>query len=148
MQRHRRRLFRPRAGRPGRALLEGHGARSDHRPRTRGSTAAQVARATVESIAYQIRDVFETMQAEAGAPLQVLLVDGGATRNQALMQFQADILGVPVLRSLVSDVSALGAAYLAGIDRGDMVVGGRGRSARSGARSVMNQRSMRRGASN
>lgn len=82
---------------------------------TRGSTAAHMARATQESIAYQIRDVFETMQAEAGAPLQVLLVDGGATRNQALMQFQADILGVPVLRSLASDVSALGAAYLAGL---------------------------------
>jgi glycerol kinase len=85
---------------------------------TRGSTAAQVARATEESIAYQIRDVFETMQAEAGAPLQVLLADGGATRNAALMQFQADILGVPVLRSLVGDVSALGAAYLAGLTVG------------------------------
>ena len=85
---------------------------------TRGSTAAQVARATQELIAYQIRDVFETMQAEAGMPLQVLLVDGGATRNQALMQFQADILGVPVLRSLASDVSALGAAYLAGLTVG------------------------------
>ncbi|HSN77252.1 MAG TPA: glycerol kinase GlpK [Anaerolineae bacterium] len=85
---------------------------------TRGSTAAHMARATQESIAYQIRDVFETMQAEAGAPLQVLLVDGGATRNQALMQFQADILGVPVLRSLASDVSALGAAYLAGLTVG------------------------------
>ena len=85
---------------------------------TRGSTAAQVARATQESIAYQIRDVFETMQAEAGSPLQVLLVDGGPTRNQALMQFQADILGVPVLRSLASDVSALGAAYLAGLTVG------------------------------
>jgi glycerol kinase len=82
---------------------------------TRGSTATHMARATQESIAYQIRDVFETMQAEAGAPLRVLLVDGGATRNQALMQFQADILGVPVLRSLASDVSALGAAYLAGL---------------------------------
>ena len=77
-----------------------------------------MARATQESIAYQIRDVFETMQAEAGRPLQVLLVDGGPTRNQALMQFQADILGVPVLRSLASDVSALGAAYLAGLTVG------------------------------
>ena len=85
---------------------------------TRGSTAAHVARAAQEAIAYQIRDVFETMQAEAGAPLQVLLVDGGATRNRALMQFQADILGVPVLRSLASDVSALGAAYLAGLTVG------------------------------
>jgi glycerol kinase len=85
---------------------------------TRGSTAAQVARATQESIAYQVRDVYETMQDEAGMPLQVLLVDGGPTRNQALMQFQADILGVPVLRSLASDVSALGAAYLAGLTVG------------------------------
>lgn len=85
---------------------------------TRGSTAAHVARATQESIAYQIRDVFETMQAEAGAPLQVLLADGGPTRNRALMQFQADILGVPVLSSLAGDVSALGAAYLAGLTVG------------------------------
>lgn len=85
---------------------------------TRGSTMAQMALATQESIAYQIRDVFETMQVEAGSPLSVLLVDGGATRNQALMQFQADILGVPVLRSLASDVSALGAAYLAGLTVG------------------------------
>ena len=85
---------------------------------TRGSTAAQVARATQEAIAYQVRDVYETMQDEAGMPLQVLLVDGGPTRNQALMQFQADILGVPVLRSLASDVSALGAAYLAGLTVG------------------------------
>ena len=58
------------------------------------------------------------MQAAAGSPLQVLLVDGGPTRNEALMQFQADILGVPVLRSLASDVSALGAAYLAGLTVG------------------------------
>ena len=85
---------------------------------TRGSTSAQVARATLESIAYQIRDVFEIMQVEAGAPLQVLLADGGPTRNPALMQFQADILGVPVLCSLASDVSALGAAYLAGLTTG------------------------------
>jgi len=58
------------------------------------------------------------MQREAGAPLQALLADGGATRNQALMQFQADMLGVPVLASEVSDVSALGAAYLAGLTVG------------------------------
>ncbi len=58
------------------------------------------------------------MQAETGAPLQVLLADGGATRNQALMQFQADILGVPVQCSLASNVSALGAAYLAGLTVG------------------------------
>jgi glycerol kinase len=85
---------------------------------TRGTTPAQLARATLESIAYQIRDVFEIMQVEAGAPLQVLLADGGPTRNQALMQFQADILGVQVMCSLASDVSALGAAYLAGLTVG------------------------------
>jgi len=85
---------------------------------TRGTTPAQLARATLESIAYQIRDVFEIMQVEAGAPLQVLLADGGPTRNQPLMQFQADILGVQVMCSLASDVSALGAAYLAGLTVG------------------------------
>jgi glycerol kinase len=82
---------------------------------TRGSGPAQLARATVDSIAYQVRDVFEMMQAEAGNPLEVLLADGGASRNDALMQFQADILGVPVLRSTSPDVSALGAVYLAGL---------------------------------
>jgi glycerol kinase len=85
---------------------------------TRGSTAAHAASATLEAIAYQVRDVFETMQDESGSPLSVLMADGGATRNRALMQFQADILGVPVLGSLASDVSALGAAYLAGLSAG------------------------------
>lgn len=85
---------------------------------TRGSTRGHLARATLESIAYQIRDVFEVMQAEAGAPLRVLLADGGATRNRTLMQFQADILGVPLLCSTAGDVSALGAAYLAGLTVG------------------------------
>lgn len=82
---------------------------------TRGSTPAHLARATLESIAYQVRDVFDVMQSEAGTPLQVLLADGGASQNDLLMQFQADILGCPVLRSSSSDVSALGAAYLAGL---------------------------------
>jgi len=82
---------------------------------TRGSTSAHLARATLESIAYQIRDVFDVMQAEAGTPLQFLLADGGASQNDLLMQFQADILGCPVLRSTSADVSALGAAYLAGL---------------------------------
>ncbi len=85
---------------------------------TRGTTAAQVARATLESIAYQIRDVFEIMQREAGASLHVLMADGGPTRNRALMQFQADILGVPVLASQEEHVSAVGAAYLAGLTVG------------------------------
>lgn len=82
---------------------------------TRGSTPAHLARATLEAIAYQVRDVFDVMQSEAGSPLQVLLADGGASQNDLLMQFQADLIGCPVLRSSSTDVSALGAAYLAGL---------------------------------
>lgn len=82
---------------------------------TRGSTAAQLARAAVEAIAYQVRDVFDVMQAEAGADLKLLLADGGASRNAMLMQFQADIIGRPVLRSASAEASPLGAAYLAGL---------------------------------
>lgn len=82
---------------------------------TRGSGPSHLARATVESIAYQIRDVFDVMQAESGTPLKVLLADGGASQNDLLMQFQANIIGCPVLRSSSADVSALGAAYLAGL---------------------------------
>src|SRR5262245_30955465 len=82
---------------------------------TRGTTAAQVARATVESIAYQIRDVFDVMAATAPVGLSALLADGGGSSNDALMQFQSDILGRPVLRCTSPDVSALGAAYLAGL---------------------------------
>lgn len=82
---------------------------------TRGTSAGHLARATIESIAFQISDVFTAMRQEAGAGEGVLLADGGPTRNRLLMQFQADILGVPVLRSRVSDLSALGAAYLAGL---------------------------------
>lgn len=82
---------------------------------TRGSGPAHLARATVESIAYQVRDVFDVMRAEAGVPLQRLLADGGASRNDMLMQFQADIIGQPVVRRLSHDVAALGAAYLAGL---------------------------------
>jgi len=82
---------------------------------TRGSGPARVARATLESIAYQVRDVFVAMQGDAGAELEFLLADGGASRNDQLMQFQADIIGRPVLRSTSTDVSALGAVYLAGL---------------------------------
>jgi glycerol kinase len=84
----------------------------------RSTLPAHVARAAIESIAYQIRDVYQAMQSETGAPLSQLLVDGGATSSDLLMQFQADILAIPVLRSRVSDVSALGAAYLAGLTAG------------------------------
>lgn len=82
---------------------------------TGGSGAVQVARATLESIAYQIRDVFDLMRNEAGSDLKVLLTDGGGSRNSWLMQFQADILDCPVARNLSADVSVLGAAYLAGL---------------------------------
>jgi glycerol kinase len=82
---------------------------------TRGSTAAHLARATLESIAYQVRDVFDAMDSETENTLKVLLADGGASENNLLMQFQADILGHPVLRRSDSDVSAIGAAYLAGL---------------------------------
>jgi glycerol kinase len=85
---------------------------------TRGSTAAHLARATLEAIAYQVRDVFDVMQAEAGIDLNLLLADGGASRNDMLMQFQADIIGRPVLRSASAEASPLGAAYLAGLGIG------------------------------
>ncbi len=82
---------------------------------TRGTTAGHAARAALEAIAYQIHDVFVAMQSESGQPLTQLMADGGATRNDFLMQFQADLLNVPVVRSRASDLSALGAAYLAGL---------------------------------
>jgi glycerol kinase len=82
---------------------------------TLGATTAHLARAALEAIAYQVRDVFDLMQTEAGTQLKVLLADGGASRNSTLMQFQADIIGQPVLPSTSADASALGAAYLAGL---------------------------------
>jgi glycerol kinase len=80
-----------------------------------GTGRGQMARATLEAIAYQVRDVFDVMRAECGAPLSALLADGGASRNDLLIQFQADIIGCPVLRSQSKDISPLGAAYLAGL---------------------------------
>jgi len=85
---------------------------------TRGSTAAQAARATVDSIAYQVNDVFNAIQKDANIQLPRLFVDGGASRNDRLMQFQADILGRPVIRSLSADLSAIGAGWLAGLSIG------------------------------
>jgi glycerol kinase len=81
---------------------------------TRGTAAAHVARSTIESIAYQVRDVFDAMREDGTSPA-VLLADGGATNNADLMQFQADVLGCPVLRSDAADLSARGAAWLAGL---------------------------------
>lgn len=82
---------------------------------SRGTSANNIIRATLESIAYQTRDVLEAMQADSGIKLQALKVDGGACANNFLMQFQSDILGVPVERPAVLEVTALGAAFLAGI---------------------------------
>jgi glycerol kinase len=82
---------------------------------TRGSTAGHIARATLESIAFQTADLLEAMEADAGTPLAELRVDGGATANDLLMQFQADLLGCPVVRPRIRETTALGAAYLAGL---------------------------------
>ena len=82
---------------------------------TRGSTAGHIARATLESIAFQTADLLEAMEQDAETPLAELRVDGGATSNNLLMQFQADLLGVPVVRPKVTETTALGVAYLAGL---------------------------------
>jgi glycerol kinase len=82
---------------------------------TRGTTAAHLARATLEAMAYQTRALVEAMQRDAGMPLSGLRVDGGASVNNLLMQFQADILDVAVCRPVVHETTALGAAYLAGL---------------------------------
>ncbi|MBU6436407.1 MAG: glycerol kinase GlpK [Betaproteobacteria bacterium] len=82
---------------------------------TRGSGAAHIARAAVESIAYQSAELLQAMQRDAPVPLRELRVDGGAAANDLLMQFQADLLGVPVVRPHVLETTALGAAYLAGL---------------------------------
>jgi len=82
---------------------------------TRGTSRAHIARAALESIAFQSADVLEAMQKDSGRALKELRVDGGATANDLLMQFQADLLGVPVVRPKVLETTALGAAYLAGL---------------------------------
>jgi len=82
---------------------------------TRGTTRAHIARATLEAIAFQSAELIEAMAADCGIALKELRVDGGATANDLLMQFQADILGVPVIRPKVTETTALGAAYLAGL---------------------------------
>jgi glycerol kinase len=82
---------------------------------TRNTGIAHVARAAVDAMAYQTRDVLEVMQEEAGIPLRTLKVDGGAAANGMLLQFQADLLGAPVRRPVVRETTALGAAYLAGL---------------------------------
>lgn len=85
---------------------------------TRGTSKAHVIRATLESLAYQTKDVLEAMEKDSGIQLKALRVDGGASANNLLMQFQADILGVPVERPKIIETTALGAAYLAGLATG------------------------------
>lgn len=85
---------------------------------TRGSNDAHIARAALESIAYQTMDVLKAMEADSGIPIRELRVDGGATVNATLMQFQSDILNVDVVRPRIIETTALGAAYLAGLATG------------------------------
>jgi glycerol kinase len=82
---------------------------------TRGTTAAHLARAALESIAYQVADLLDAIHLDSGDAVPELRVDGGAAANNSLMQFQSDILGVPVVRPAVTETTALGAAYLAGL---------------------------------
>ena len=82
---------------------------------TRGTTRAHIARAALEAIAFQSAEVLQAMENDAGQPIREVRVDGGAARNDLLMQFQADLLGVPVVRPKVTETTALGAAYLAGL---------------------------------
>ena len=84
----------------------------------RDTGPGHIARAALEAIAFQVADVLEAVQSETGSPLQALRVDGGAAVNDLLMQFQADVLGVPVVRPRVTETTALGAAYLAGLATG------------------------------
>ena len=85
---------------------------------TRATTSGHLARAALESIAFQVADVLDAMQLDAGTPLPELRVDGGAAVNETLLRFQADILGIPVVRPAVMETTALGAAYMAGIATG------------------------------
>jgi glycerol kinase len=85
---------------------------------TRGARAAHIARAALEGIAYQVADLAEAMQADSGVRLQQLRVDGGGAKNNLMMQFQADLLGVSVVRPVITETTALGAAYLAGLATG------------------------------
>ena len=85
---------------------------------SRGSNAGHIARAALESIAYQVADLMDAVQTDTNTPLKELRVDGGASANDALMQFQSDILGVPVVRPSMTETTALGAAFLAGLAAG------------------------------
>ena len=82
---------------------------------TRGSNSSHIARAAIESIAYQTMDVLNAMEADSGIQIKELRVDGGATQNNLLMQFQSDVLDTKVVRPTITETTALGAAYLAGL---------------------------------
>jgi glycerol kinase len=85
---------------------------------TRGTTDAHIARAAIESIAFQSMDLLKSMEADAGLPVKEVRVDGGATVNNHLMQFQSDLLNTSVVRPMITETTALGAAYLAGLGVG------------------------------
>jgi len=85
---------------------------------TRGTTREHLTRAVLESIAYQTRDLLEAMISDSGNKLSSLRVDGGATANNFLMQFQADLLGIPIEKPVITEMTALGVAYLAGLGAG------------------------------
>ena len=82
---------------------------------TRGTTAAHIARAALEGIAFQVYDIVQAMARDLGAPLEELKVDGGASANELMLQFQSDLLAVKVIRPLVTETTAQGAAFLAGL---------------------------------
>jgi glycerol kinase len=87
---------------------------------TRGTTAAHLARATLDSIGFQVADLLDAMHADTGIALKELRVDGGASKNDLLMQFQSDLLGVPVVRPAMAELTALGAAWLGGLATGEI----------------------------
>src|SRR5207248_4142926 len=82
---------------------------------TRGTKAGHIARAALESIAHQVADLLDAMQEDSGIPIKELRVDGGAARNDTLLQFQADLLGIKVVRPAITETTSLGAAFLAGL---------------------------------
>lgn len=81
-------------------------------------TAAHICRAVLESTAFQVKDIFDAIKADSGISVEVLKVDGGLTNSRPLMEFQADLLGIPVIRPQVVETTALGAAYAAGLSTG------------------------------
>ena len=117
-RRQRRRLLRAGVLGPVRAVLAPGRARRAGRASPASSTRRHIARAALESTAFQTRDVVEAVVADTGRALEEIRVDGGMTRDDLLMQFQADILGIPVVRPKVVETTALGAAYAAGLATG------------------------------